>query len=237
MNSAVIIDIALLAVLLIGTAIGARRGLWASLAGFVIFLLALCGAALVAGSFTPKLVGAVQPVLEQHMEQRVDAALREYGEELQKEESASAGETDDVTALVQSVLEQLGYRENFRESLSDEIGETIRETGVSVVSAVAASLLQTVVHTVLFVVSFVVLTLLLRVLWNAMGLVTHLPGVHLLNTLGGAALGLGEGVLLIFLVIWALERFGVNIAASTVEDTYLLRFFMTEGPMGLLSLL
>ena len=68
MNSAVIIDIALLAVLLIGTAIGARRGLWASLAGFVIFLLALCGAALVAGSFTPKLVGAVQPVLEQHME-------------------------------------------------------------------------------------------------------------------------------------------------------------------------
>ena len=68
-------------------------------------------------------------------------------------------------------------------------------------------------------------------------LMARLPGIHMLNSLGGAAVGLAESVLILFLLFWVLDRFGVRIAQSTIDETYLLRFFVTEGPLGFLSVL
>ena len=52
------------------------------------------------------------------------------------------------------------------------------------------------------------------------------------NTLGGALLGLLEGMMVVWLLIWLAPRLGIALPA---ENTYLLHFFMTVGPIGLLS--
>ena len=82
-----------------------------------------------------------------------------------------------------------------------------------------------------------VLTLVLRLVVKMLDLMARLPGIHMLNSLGGAAVGLAESVLILFLLFWVLDRFGVRIAQSTIDETYLLRFFVTEGPLGFLSVL
>ena len=54
---------------------------------------------------------------------------------------------------------------------------------------------QSILYAALFLVSFVGLTILLKLLIRAMDLVLQLPGLHLVNALGGAVIGLIEGAL------------------------------------------
>jgi hypothetical protein len=70
-----------------------------------------------------------------------------------------------------------------------------------------------------------------------MGLVLRLPGLHGLNALGGGALGLAEGVLLVFLAVWVLRRLGVSFDAAPLAEAHILRIFTENTPLSLLSLL
>ena len=92
-------------------------------------------------------------------------------------------------------------------------------------------------YAALCLVSFVGLTILLMRLIRAMDLVLQLPGLHLVNALGGAVIGLIEGALVLVLAIWVLRRFGVSFETDTVSATHILRFFATHTPLRALSLL
>ena len=85
------------------------------------------------------------------------------------------------------------------------------------------------------------LTSLLVLLWLLMkplnAIVTRLPLVSTVNGLGGAALGLVCGGLTLFVVVWAMQRFGWLITPDLVEKTTLLKFFATHTPLGLLATL
>lgn len=267
MDAAMILDLVIIAVLAVGLIVGAWRGLLASLAGLVIFVAALVGAAVIASALTAPVTEFVRPVMEHRIEEKVDAAMVS-----QEEGTASSqapvvegtapsipGETGDTGSMnnagtpgdmstdetgdssilqrAQEILEAMGYRKGVQESVSEKVQETVRDTSVSLVTALANSLLETVVHTVLFLLSFAVLTLVLRLVVKMLDLMARLPGIHMLNSLGGAAVGLAESVLILFLLFWVLDRFGVRIAQSTIDETYLLRFFVTEGPLGFLSVL
>ena len=85
------------------------------------------------------------------------------------------------------------------------------------------------------------LVILLVLLWLLMkplnAIVTRLPLVSTVNGLGGAALGLVCGGLTLFVVVWAMQRFGWLITPELVEKTTLLKFFATHTPLGLLATL
>lgn len=267
MDAAMILDLVIIAVLAVGLIVGAWRGLLASLAGLVIFVAALVGAAVIASALTAPVTEFVRPVMEHRIEEKVDAAMVSQEEGTASPQAPvvegtapsipgqsgdtgstnnagtlgdmSTDETEDSSILqrAQEILEAMGYRKGVQESVSEKVQETVRDTSVSLVTALANSLLETVVHTVLFLLSFAVLTLVLRLVVKMLDLMARLPGIHMLNSLGGAAVGLAESVLILFLLFWVLDRFGVRIAQSTIDETYLLRFFVTEGPLGFLSVL
>lgn len=267
MDAAMILDLVIIAVLAVGLIVGAWRGLLASLAGLVIFVAALVGAAVIASALTAPVTEFVRPVMEHRIEEKVDAAMVSQEEGTASSQAPvvegtapsipgvtgdtgsmnnagtpgdmSTDETEDSSILqrAQEILEAMGYRKGVQESVSEKVQETVRDTSVSLVTALANSLLETVVHTVLFLLSFAVLTLVLRLVVKMLDLMARLPGIHMLNSLGGAAVGLAESVLILFLLFWVLDRFGVRIAQSTIDETYLLRFFVTEGPLGFLSVL
>ena len=138
---------------------------------------------------------------------------------------------------IEDLLALMGLDEDVRNSLASQTQEKIQDTGVSLVMAVVESLAQSILYAALFLVSFVGLTILLKLLIRAMDLVLQLPGLHLVNALGGAVIGLIEGALVLFLAIWVLRRFGVSFETDTVSATHILRFFATHTPLSALSLL
>lgn len=96
----------------------------------------------------------------------------------------------------------------------------------------ARELVESFAYAILYVLLFLALGAVLHVASLGISMLLRLPLLSSVNTLGGALLGLLEGMMVVWLLIWLAPRLGIALPA---ENTYLLHFFMTVGPMGLLS--
>ena len=230
MTTAVIID-AIVVVLLLAFAIrGARQGLVRALAGLVMVIVALVGAGMIAATFSGPAARLAAPVIQKHITSRVEEAMAVQTGSAPEEETGEEPRVEDLLAL-------LGLDEDVRSSLAEQAEERVRDTGASIVSAVVESMVGSVAYGVLFILSFLLLLLMLHVLVGAMDLVMKLPLLHGINTLGGGALGLVEGALVLFLAVWAARRLGISFETEALAEAHILRIFTTNTPLSLLSFL
>ena len=232
MRTPVIIDIVAAAILLGFVLLGGKRGLLRSAAGLLTVVTALVGAGMIAGTVSAPAARLLAPAIEKHIAARVDDAVADEADRVQMPEAevGDAFSAGDLLAL-------LGLDREVRESLADRVQETVRSTGASIAAAVVESIAQSVLYGVLFLLAFLALMLALELLTRALDLVLKLPGLHGLNALGGAAVGLIEGALLLFLAIWVGRKLGVSFDTGAAADTMLLRFFTTNTPLSVLSFL
>ena len=232
MTTPVIIDVIAAAILIASAAWGAHRGLLRALAGLAVVIAALVGAAIIANTLAAPAAHLVTPLIQEHIETRVDAAMAQQSQGVQMPE-----EDVDQDFAIEDLLALMGLDEDVRSSLVQQTEEKIRDTGVSLAMAVVESVAQSILYAALFVLSFAVLTIALKLLVRALDLVLQLPGLHLVNSLGGGIIGLIEGALALFLAIWVLRRFGVSFETDTVSATHILKFFAAHTPLSALSLL
>ena len=197
--------------------------------------MALVGAGLIAGALAAPAARLAGPLVEEHIRGQVDEAM-EVQSSQQVEMPELETEEDDGFAI-EDLLALMGLDEDVRESLLGDIQEKAVDTGVNVATAIVESVVQSLLYGVLFLLSFLALMLLLKLAVGAMDLVLKLPGLHLLNSLGGAVIGLAEGALLAFLAIWVARRLGVSFDTETVAQTHILHFFTTNTPLSALSFL
>ena len=228
MTTPVIIDFAVAAVLVGFVFYGGSRGLVRSLAGLVAVVIALVGAGIAAATFAPPAAEFVTPFLAEKIEERVEEAVASQTGDVQMPEL----ETEDLS--VSELLTILGLDEEVRGRLSEKAEGVMRDTGAAVLEAVVESVAYSFIYGALYIIAFLLLLLLVHVLIGAMDLVMKLPGLNLLNTLGGAAAGLIEGTLLLFLAVWVLRRLGVSFEAESLEEAHILRIFTANTPIGVL---
>lgn len=232
MTTPVIIDIVVAAVLLGFAVYGGKRGLFRALSGLLAVVVALVGAGIIAATFTTPVTKIVTPLIAGHIEEKVENAMAV--------QSADSGvqmpeaDTEDPSAI-QDLLAILGLDDEVRSRLAEEVQEKVRDTGASIAAAVVESMARSFIYGTLYILSFAVLLLLMKVLIGAMDLVLKLPLLRGLNTLGGAAVGLVEGALLLFLAVWVLRRLGVSFESEALAEAHILRIFTANTPLGVLS--
>ena len=227
MTVPVIIDAVVVLILVGFTVIGARRGLLQTLTGLVIVVVALVGAGMIATTFSGPAAKLAAPLIEKRIEKKIDVAMAESAP------SSPAAEDSQL----EEILSLLGLDTVVRDSMAEKAKDTVRDTGVSVAAAVVTSIAQSMIYGVLYILSFVALSVLLHVLFKAMGLLVKLPGLRGLNALGGGLLGLIEGALLLFLIVWAARRLGVSFETETLAEAHILRIFTANTPLSVLSFL
>ena len=232
MTTPVIIDIVVAAVLLGFAVYGGKRGLFRALSGLLAVVVALVGAGIIAATFTTPVTKVVTPLIAGHIEEKVENAMavQSAGSGVQMPEA----DTEDPSAI-QDLLAILGLDDEVRSRLAEEVQEKVRDTGASIAAAVAESMARSLIYGTLYILSFAVLLLLMKVLIGAMDLVLKLPLLRGLNTLGGAAVGLVEGALLLFLAVWILRRMGVSFETEALAEAHILRIFTANTPLGVLS--
>ena len=237
MTTPVIIDIVVAVFLAVAALYGAHKGLLRSLAGLVILIVALVGAGIIAGTFSGPAAKLITPMISSRIEEKVADALAEQTGTRAPEVPGVPRTEDDSGLSVEELLSLLGLDEDVRQSLADQAEEKVRDTGAAITEAVVESLAHSMIYGVLYILSFVGLTLLLRVLVGAMGLVLKLPGLHLLNAIGGGLLGLAQGALLLFLLIWAARHLGVSFETEALSSAHILQIFTTNTPLRVLTFL
>ena len=243
MNNGLMIDAVFALVLILSVVFGAKRGLFRSFMALAAIVLALIGASLLTDVLTEPVTDMLMPRLEKSVEEWFDTESQTpQGDVPQLEgetpaESDASGETpngdaaqdaenvrqDDSPLAVTGLLKKL-LRFDFDGAVRQSLRNAARD------AALAA------VRTLVFVLCFLVLTLLLRLVTGGIDKVLDLPVLNALNTIGGGALGLIEGALLLFLVCDVAPKLGVK-AFADYEGTYLLLFFMSHTPRGLVAAL
>ena len=236
MTTPVIIDAVAVAILAFFVLWGAHQGLLRSLAGLLTIVVALVGAGLIAGALADSAARLAGPLVEERIRTQVDEAITAQAS--QKVEMPELDvEGGDEEFDIADLLALMGLDQDVRDSLTEEIQEKAVDAGTTIAAAVVESVVRSVLYGVVFLLSFLALTVLLKLAIGALDLVAKLPGLHLLNTLGGAAAGLVQGVVLAFLAIWIARRLGVSFETETVAQTHILHFFTTNTPLSALSFL
>ena len=230
-----IYDIIILIVLAALALWGMRRGLILSLCSLVAVLVAFVGALLLADLVAPAVAGALEPRFASALETRLEESIRhtEY-----VGTDGGVAETPDQVSLggVLSALEELGVPTGILDSIRESVEQGTETIVTSAAGYAAAAVAKTIAFAVIFLVGFVLILILWTILSHTLDLVAKLPGLHTLNKAGGLVIGALRGVIILFVCAWLVKRLWSGAFDSeTVENTYLLRFFMTVNPLELLA--
>ena len=220
MQNVAIIDLLLAAVLIGFTLFGAARGLYRSLAGLLVLVLAIAG----AGWLTEVCAEGVEDVLRPPLTRRMESIVFDaVGEETAKIEDIA--DTEPILA-VEQFLRRFGWDGDLGETVRQSAEDALTDVEKALAAALVESVLPVVVAAVLKAAFFLVLFIALRLLSRLLQpLIEHLPVVRQFNRLLGAGAGFIQGVVAIYVVFWLLERLGL-VGETLTARSYLLSLFM-----------
>ena len=219
MQNIAIIDFVLAAVLVGFVVFGAARGLYRSLAGLLVLVLAIAGAGWLTETCAAGVEDVLRPPLTRRMESIVSDAM---GEETAKIEDIA--DTEPILA-VEQFLRRFGWEGDLGETVRESAENALTDVEKALASALVESVLPVVVAAVLKAVFFVVLFVGLRLLSRLLQpLIEHLPVIRQFNRLLGGAAGFLQGVVAIFVAFWLVERLG--LAGDLLAKSYLLSLFI-----------
>lgn len=227
-----IADGLVLAVLLIFACIGARRGLILSLCGLLAFVVAFLGASFAARTLSPVVADALEPRFAAAIEEQLNESIRQQAE---AGEAAVLSPDDVPLEGVLDALREMGFYETLINTVDRAVESGMTAAAASAAAAVAAAIAQSAAYLILFLLGFFLILLAWRLLSRALDLVARLPGLHFLNKTGGALFGLVQGCIILFVAAWLLQFFGQVLPRELVEQTVLLKFFMTTNPFSLVA--
>ena len=233
MDNAIIIDVVFAGVLVVGYAVGAKRGLFKSLMGLVVVFAAMLGAALIANIVTPPVVDLLCPKIEEKM---VTQFLDEHGEELDEAE-------EQKNTLVDT-LRSLGLPEELMEKLilpaqqaAGNLKERVTEAYREAISESIRSIVTETVHAAALLISFLLLSIVLRFAVRVLDHVFDLPVLDTVNNVGGGVVGVAEAAMLLFVAARVLSGINAETFGALAEKTKLYAFFLNHSPLSLLNTL
>lgn len=200
-------DLLCAAILLLFLVVGAIRGMFRTLSGLLTWLLSLWGAKLIADRCAPLLVDWLTPKLLPTVSEKLAQAMSD---------GASSDSLSGLLGMIPGV-----------QSLLSQAGDSL---AAALAPAVARQVALAVGWLLLFVAGFIVFKLVCRLLIWLLDLLDEVPGLHFLNHLGGAVLGVLKGGLLIAVVVSILLWCDV-LPRSMVDAALLLRWLASLGPV------
>ena len=230
---AIITDVVVAAVMVLCVLWGAKRGLFKSLIGLIVLVLALVVAARAANLITDTLIEKrIRPATKAAIEERVDEIVAESSDAIspleEMEQVVEAIPSRFIREKALELLDTLGLSET-EEAVETSARETLIELGYQVADTVIDTVVRSLLYTLSYLVCFLLGNLILRLLAKLLNVTFKLPGLHGLNSFGGGLFGLVEGWLLTTLALWLLMAFTDHISEELLQETFLTRFLFSHS--------
>ena len=203
LRSSVILDVAIAAVFVLSVWLGAKKGLFRSLAELAVWLVALTAASLAARGLTGRVVELLRPALES----RVSEALSGY---------------------VSGALEEVPFGSALEGM--EGIGDLAGDAAAEAVEVLAETLLYNLAYVLVFLLVFLLVVIVLRLAINLGDLVLRLPVLREMNTLGGILVGAVKGVFVVCLILWLNGKTGLLLDRGAVQGSCIAPFLMKILP-------
>lgn len=215
---------------------GATKGLILSLCGLAAVFVAFFAAQFVADTFSPPVANIIRPVITQSFQKVAPhPAVIEDEEDEDEEDEEDPGPGYTLEELFASV-EENGLFEGFSTFLKEGVEQDAveEEDWSTPAEALASYLAGGIAHALLFAVVFLAIQLAWFLVSHALDLAFKLPLLSEVNLVGGLLVGLLKGALLIVVLVWLGQLFGLVPAQP---DTPVLSLFTVDRLWELLGAL
>lgn len=243
MNLNTILTIVLLAILVICTWQGFKKGIIMGIIEVLVIILSIYGAQLLSDAYSYEVIPALKPFVAGYLEPKVEAGAYEL---LGYEADEETGLYDVVYSL-HDLLEEnpqisrsvylqtfrdLGIHSSAAADLADKAEAYAEETQCDMDDAAVEIFCQMVTWVLGFLLSFIIIFAVLTVIVNLPNLSLRIPFVGLVNDVGGLIIGLITGAMFCSLILWVAQYIGILLPEDVLRESGTAAFFMD---MNLLS--
>ena len=229
-------DILIIAIIAFCAWQGYKRGILGGILAVAFIIVSIYGAGLMASAFSNEFTGMFRPFISGWMD-RVEV---EAAEEVAPWDLRGRS-TEDIFRLepgieplvVRQAFLELGVHESRTEHLVDRyLDERERAETVSFNRAMTEVSVTTFCFLMVYIIAFLLILIALTVIYNVIQLSFKLPGLRLVDDIGGGLLGLFQGLLLVFMLTWALGYAGLLLPEDFLAETSVVEFFVQRNTMG-----
>jgi uncharacterized membrane protein required for colicin V production len=214
MSPYLIIDALIVVIVAFFALRGLRKGLIMALAGVVIFVLALVGAYIAVGIFSPRVEALIEPMIGGWVDNRASERIPE---------GLGGGVGGMTDSMVFDALQMFGLSESQANRFAESVSGHIDQAGQGISHALTSALTSVAARTLTFGIAFGILMLVLYLAARLLDTIAKLPLLNAVNKLGGLAGGTLHGLFIVWLGVFCLRFLGL-ISSAITENTYALRF-------------
>lgn len=228
-----ILSLIFIAILVLCAWSGFRKGLIMGILSLVALVISVYGADLLSQTYSGEVIDALRPFASGFVEVNVvdktvrpamgiDAANLSLNDFF----AQNPGREREFCSLTYTGM---GIYESTSEQLADEAIAYAREKGnVDLIDAVVEVLCHRISYAGGFILAFLMILIILTVVGNIPNLSFKIPNFQAGDDIGGALLGLAQGVGLCLVLSWALKFTGMVIPQDVLADTFLVPWFMDQ---------
>ena len=232
-----VIDLVLLGILIICTWAGYKKGILMGIGGVLAIVASIYGANLLANVFSYDVVPVLKPFVSGYSDRLLTAGdsgvLRQLGWENYNYsvEDLLSRYPDRRGEFSQTCYETLGIDSATAAAMAEKSVTYARESGVGMKDAMVQILCESISYVACFILAFLLIIIILTVIGNLPNLSYKIPGLDVLNDIGGAVIGLLTGLLFCVLLVWAMKFMGMllrndALAASRIGGWLLRKDFL-----------
>ena len=228
-----ILSLIFLAILVYSGWSGYKKGLIMGVLGLLAFVISVYGANLLAQTYSGEVVDALRPFASGFVDVNiVDKEIRPaMGIEDTTLSTADyfAQNPGRETEFCTMIYQKMGIFDATSEQMAAEAMALIRENGMGITDAAVDVLCRRISFVGAFLLAFLMILIVLTVIGNIPNISFKIPNLDALNDIGGAVLGVAQGVCLLLVFGWALKFTGLLIPQETLSETFLVPWFMDQS--------
>jgi uncharacterized membrane protein required for colicin V production len=218
-----VIDLIIIAIIGLFIWKGWRKGLILGVSGILALIIAFAASGFIARNFSGEIAPALSPFISGEVDKAIDSAQLKF-------EADPQG--DPVTNISENAISELGIFGTTAAKISGQVTKSVNEAGMRLKEAMEERITNSLAYALILIVSFILVLILFTIAANIINVAFKLPGLNLINGIGGAALGLVKGLFLCFVLAWAIGFLGIIIPSDILRNTVMLSWLMNTNPVS-----
>ena len=212
---------------------GYKKGLIMGIFSVLAFVISVYGANLLATTYSGEVVDALRPFASGFVEvnivdKKVRPAMGLDAMTLSTSDffAQNPGREKEFCTLT---YKNMGIFDATSEQMAEEAVACSREKDLDLPDAVVDVLCERISFVAAFLLAFIMVYILVTVLLNIPNISFKIPNFDVFNDIGGAAMGVLQGICILLVVGWALKFTGLLIPQDTLSETFLVPWFMDQS--------
>jgi len=223
-----LIDLAIVGIIVFCAWRGYKSGLIRGVFGIVSLVLSLLFANIAAFAYSEEAAGMIRPfvggIIDTALAEMVEDGIEYDPEEHDHEIDAPEFGTS------YNALRRIGLPEPAAVRIAELVYED-NDPGVFLADTISDKLSGSLAYIAVFGIAFLLLAIAFAIVGNLIGFVFSLPGLRIVDMIAGVIFGFVKGFIIILALATILRYFGM-LAPATLEETNILRYFVTHNPIA-----